>query len=405
MLTGLPLQRFGGALHFQRSQVGFAAEITAAYSSSIGYEWKYLSLVEGVMEEATSGPGTGAMAFALDGSTSLAVGTVVWLEPSPNAQGYIITQASGDADEEGDCAGVGWVAGLDTTDCIKVSVVSGIAEQMIFLTWDGAAWSNATDELTYPNGTGALSFSVSGGQPHLTLDGAELVLDCGRPNYAIFAGGPATTHDNATTTTCELRHFRLKVECSCCVSDIFTGPGWYCVEDENSQCRTVVFIAGDGDECEDIGFCAGPYATQELAQAACGTTITDCCPNDPWPMFMTIEFANDGTGSLVCYNGHTVRVMYGDTAPGSGPILGWGTVPAGSWPGEPCGHSSPRIAVFCGASFLMAARYVNVSDFPIMSDSVTPSAADCTNKTLTFELVADASYPGGPGTITATFRP
>jgi len=85
---GLGVNTTGGAIHYRTTQLGFAAELTAAWDATDGYAWKRLRL-EGV---SLNDPGiqlTGTGAVTPDGNEELVVGDRGWMEPSPDAQGFL----------------------------------------------------------------------------------------------------------------------------------------------------------------------------------------------------------------------------------------------------------------------------------------------------------------------------
>ncbi len=118
----------GGSLSIRTLQLGFAAELTSCYgrlppdvttttsttttstttappvgttttTTTLpppleGYCWKRLKLEDAEFVDPTVQL-TGCQAYALDGNQALGPGVVVWLEPSPDAVGYIITDYYG----------------------------------------------------------------------------------------------------------------------------------------------------------------------------------------------------------------------------------------------------------------------------------------------------------------------
>jgi len=78
------------------TQVGFPAKITDAFDASLGYAWEALvKETDPTVSAVASNPLTGVHAVALDNDETLAVDTVVWLEPDPGGRGYLITNSSG----------------------------------------------------------------------------------------------------------------------------------------------------------------------------------------------------------------------------------------------------------------------------------------------------------------------
>lgn len=81
----------GGVTDVRTLQLGFAAETTGVYNATTGYPWKRLrlnTLTPGFENPAIQQTGTGA--FEVAGGTGLASGTRCWLEPSPEASGYVL---------------------------------------------------------------------------------------------------------------------------------------------------------------------------------------------------------------------------------------------------------------------------------------------------------------------------
>ena len=77
------------------TQVGFAAKITDAFDPSLGYAWEALvKETDPTVSAVASNPLTGVHAVALDNDETLAVDTVVWLEPDPGGRGYLITNST-----------------------------------------------------------------------------------------------------------------------------------------------------------------------------------------------------------------------------------------------------------------------------------------------------------------------
>lgn len=78
----------GGALNIRTTQLGFPAELTSTYDATTGYSWKRKRLEPPTFVN----PGvqlTGNKAFEATSSTSVASGTSVWMEPSPDGVGYV----------------------------------------------------------------------------------------------------------------------------------------------------------------------------------------------------------------------------------------------------------------------------------------------------------------------------
>jgi hypothetical protein len=149
---------------------------------------------------------------SLTGYTRVSRAPVNWV-PVLDCYG---AEESGDA-ASGDCEpGCGWVAKLQTTDCLKLTTVCGLAsEQTLILTWDNVnSWDNASG-LSLPSGSGAVSAFITGGELHLSVNGSELIRAGCDSGVAYFTGGPATGHGVAADD-CAGATFTVKVECHPC---------------------------------------------------------------------------------------------------------------------------------------------------------------------------------------------
>jgi hypothetical protein len=95
MTRGPQVSVFAGAEEVRPFQVGFPAELTGTWNASTGYPWKQL-LLSGVAVAAESIPLTGDLAVTPDNDATLASGTVGWLEPDPQAGGWLFLPGAAD---------------------------------------------------------------------------------------------------------------------------------------------------------------------------------------------------------------------------------------------------------------------------------------------------------------------
>ena len=161
-----------GAVSIRPTQTGSAAELTASWDDTIGYSWKLLApanaapvMISPVIQRA----GSYAMSFV--GDTSLRAGTKGWLDIDPQAKWHVFTHAT--QDDGSSCSGCGWVAGLDTSCCLILSV-------------DSASGRCATTDiyqrllLTYNSGTGkwesSAEFDCTGADSLGCIDPSENIL-------------------------------------------------------------------------------------------------------------------------------------------------------------------------------------------------------------------------------------
>lgn len=234
----------------------------------------------------------------------------VWVSIDKTKAGFWIVpndgKDSGDDDSSTDdlsstCAEL---ASLRPRDCVRVT---GLGQSKILSHTDGS-WSSryvsdadgptgtgesaGYDLMTYPGGSGTLSFyyDVANARYRLLLDGKELTY-CGN---GCFSGGYYTGHvpENYPYVTgtgsgsgsavvpflpCDGYSFLLCVSCHCCPVDGWERPAWYCVEvtpaetgtDGEGQVCEALYVDED-DACLDIVICSGPYDTQEEAEVDCG---------------------------------------------------------------------------------------------------------------------------------------
>jgi hypothetical protein len=264
-----------------------------------------------------------------------------------------------------DPSGWGWVAGLlylddpdadppvHFSDCLKLTVLSaagfcaGISTgQVLHLrTTDGITWRSQEWDCDPAPGEwideafvcdpdtvkGAAVFSVDDttGFPTLMVCGVshKLTLTCGGNGVVVFTGGGTDYCDGAVpSAACQDNTFVVQLTCECCSIDGWQGPGWYCVLETGDDCddpdKTVTVLELlDADRCNTaIVICSCKYASEGLANAACGAVITPCiealCP-DGLPNRLYMHFAG-GTGAGACLNGQSIPLDYY-------PSTSWGT--------------------------------------------------------------------------------
>lgn len=290
-IRGPQVSTFLGATEVRPFQVGFPAELTSGWSASTGYSWKQL-LLSGVTVAAESIPLTGDTAVTPDNDTGLSPGTKGWLEPDPQAGGWYFFPVSGGVSSGS--GGCGWLSGLTTADCLRVTVAAVAGDcsdvptdQDIHLVWDAgdSRWESTTDFVHDGAGSpGAVNFAwTNPNPPTLTIDGVSgFYLGCSG-GALLFSFGGATLCAG-TPVECA-NYFVVRVECSCCPIDGYAGEGWYCFVAAGDDCEVDTTYCAEllnEDKCNpEIEICDGPFDDQAECEAACvgsvPTVVVDCC--------------------------------------------------------------------------------------------------------------------------------
>jgi hypothetical protein len=138
---GLGVNTTFGATHHRTTQLGFAAELTAAWDATDGYAWKRLRLeAVALTDPGVQLTGTGAVTPA--GDETLEAGTPGWMEPSPDGTGYVFTPDPG-AGAAAACQSM--LVGLDPQACLTGTVRAGtegcttVEGATVYLTYDAGA--------------------------------------------------------------------------------------------------------------------------------------------------------------------------------------------------------------------------------------------------------------------------
>ncbi len=284
----------------------------------------------------------------------------VWVLTSRDkfGQWYAVGPQAGLNSDGGVCTGCGGWAGLEQTQCLKLTIIStsgkcdciDITQGPFYLTnipgygwcWTASEAFDACDIIgsTGPLLSGLFEFCLGVAYlPELSVGGVSLALDCCTcdPTTAYFRGGGDLLCDddaNFVENPCD-NTFLVKVEVWCCTDPNWTGPGWYCIDIGNGcgpeAIKRCVFY-GEPPCLEDLGICSGPFDTDPECLDACspgtgtgtGTTspgtgtagdvIVDCCPDKLLPPTLYGTF----TGGNPCLNGTTwAMTLTQTTGPGT----------------------------------------------------------------------------------------
>lgn len=209
----------------------------------------------------------------------------------------------------------GSFADIDTSQFDGV-IAFGAGGVWTFEKWDGDSWEPVV--IDYEGGTGGAVFTWNATPlPTFTLDGIELTLMC-LGEDATFAAHPrnGVTGDPGweAEASCESNELVLRVTCTCCPLDGFTGDGWYGVDaaaGDCSPCAAVYLSLDDGSACDDtIKICTERFDTEAEAISACSDATFPAC--DALPASLDYTVTSDG-----CLNG-LVSVMNEYTGGGCG---------------------------------------------------------------------------------------
>lgn len=214
-----------------------------------------------------------------------------------------------------------------TTDCL---IASG-PYNIVYLTWGSTSFNSGLgDDLIYiDQQSGPVAFWFADGQPHLSVDGLEL-MHCGD---LCFTGGPLTGHLPAGTDTslaCDGEVFTVCVECVECPTY------YYCVATNGESCNgtgtatipteVMLLTIAEAAELGD-NVCAGPFDTEAEATAAC-----EKCPSCPGiPDTLYAHF----TGAFTA----TIELTYDPDAP--------------AWYNTEYVESSARAGPYCGTNIIL----------------------------------------------------
>jgi hypothetical protein len=146
--------------------------------------------------------------------------------------------------------------------------------------------------------------------PTLAVGGTNVTRLCVSAD-ATFVGGRRNglTGGGTVADDCDPNDIGFRVGCMCCFLDGWQGAGIYCV-DQGDGCEPLELFDVDEDRCADAGhtICSGPYATLELAEAACGPVVTDCCPGGvPATLYFHLSNCSNGAHPL---NNQTYAATY-----------------------------------------------------------------------------------------------
>jgi hypothetical protein len=304
---GLGVNTAFGATHYRTTQLGFPAELTAAWDDDDGYAWKRLRLVGVDMTDPAVQP-AGAGAVTAGGDTSLEAGTPGWMEPSPDATGYVFTPDVTAMATAFNCRRR--LLGLTADACVEFSVSAGaglcanVAGENLVGVKAGGYWYSLGTFATAA-GEAQVRFQVKpfaldllvGGD---TYEGTEVGCAGGGLQYAF--SDPALC-DDEEAGDCGDNTFTVTVGCGPCDELRCCEPD----ELPDALCLTVTQDSGD---CACI---AGVYTLTRVPGSAVYRVVQ---PNP-----CGVSFPNISWG-LYCSG----DIWFLDNGIGGGPINGWSGV-------------------------------------------------------------------------------
>ncbi len=283
-VAGTGVSNRAGPVQVRTTQLGFEAELTSKFDagSGAGYAWKRLKLVSGADPPFTD-PGvqlTGDKAYSFVGDEDLKPGAIGWLEPSPDADGYVFVHGD-------DAARPPAVGGGCSTDVwLKYGVGGGC--------WTFVSGGGIGDSALFPaDETG--SGSGSGG-----LGGVTAVYNFDELGWVGVSGGPERGALLRTCCGCGVGILRINpdaptgsratfelrgVHTSCAEGSGSGGSGSGAVGEVFSvtltdYCSTPGFIAFFGRDprvCDgDPGPCGNYFRILAYCGAECPTSVCEC---------------------------------------------------------------------------------------------------------------------------------
>jgi hypothetical protein len=346
---GLGVNTTNGATHYRTTQLGFAAELTAAWDAADGYAWKRLRLEALSLNNPTIQP-EGVGAVTPDGNEDLEVGTRGWMEPSPDAQGFVFVAGGSGSSTASSCP----PPGLDESECVRFTVSAGldrcadIAAATIAAALSGGWWV-AAETITTAAGAGTLKYRIgSTGYPEAKItvgitDYYGTPAGCDADSRPVFRFGGAVLCDGTPSTeTCD-NGFSVAVGCVPCGYDECTG--WYCDDDTGvhyyaANCAAydllVAVLGGGGDPvvhppCADAPerirvdlssdvACVGARSAEVDNSAALPAHTythplgyTDCGLDAGF--VLTCDLSGPGTGWQMSYDANAYTLVAASTTP------------------------------------------------------------------------------------------
>lgn len=320
-----------------------------------------------------------------NGREDVPAGAVVRLYRDYDGTGFIFTYLDDQATAAASSGS--WLAGLESTDCLQLTVVSVSGkcseidpDQSIHLVWDAgdSRWEGTTD-FVHDGGSGPVYFTDAA--PALTIDGNSGRYLGADSEGLLFAFGKSPLCTEGTPATCN-NSFVVRVKCGTCTElPGWDGPGWYCVKSPGDTGLGYRVELLEGDQYTDeIEIVSGPYATEALALEGCpsggGTpdpVPTGCC-TPPVARALTATVTTVGGAGCACLVGAWPLVWDG-TSRWAGEI---GAGCAAGW----------RFKIYCdGATWKR-------DDSPVATGSVGADSQSCSPLTITWTNLA---FGGGGG--------
>lgn len=266
---GIGVNTTNGATNYRTTQLGFAAELTAAWDAADGYAWKRLRLV-GVTTGNPAIQLTGTGAVTPGGDESLDAGTRGWMEPSPDAQGYyFIADDDAAPPNAGNVDGwCGWFDGVSLDSCWTFYRNGGVGA------FENFPVDDVTDEgvgiVAVYNSTHGGWVGAAGNTPSSGLTGSGMLTTC-------CGCGSVTLKKVDSKPVLVLGGVHVSCRSA---GEVFTetidDPDYRCLTLADGR-RAVEFFGTSRDVCDDDEeVCGNWYSILAVCNTACPAAACGC---------------------------------------------------------------------------------------------------------------------------------